>query len=362
VSITNPSINKLVSQIYPGSASIPAGNGDPQPSPATQANEPESEGATSTTQQIAELAKQGISDVVGYESPEFSKRYGSILDYPLNLASTKQDYIKFDIIEYRPRTVSEKNKFTFNKRYGTISSKDILTSIVLPIQPNAADLNAVSWNPDVISAVELGLTGVSASAISGTPPTDIATGIINQIKSLGGEFNSDAEAALRMFISRKAANVTGNADKFMSRILGSIINPNLELIFNAPKMRPFQFNFQLTPRSAREGTRVKNIIRVLKEASAVRRGIGDLFLKAPHVFQLSYWTYQSGRYILHPAMNKFKICALRNINVDYTPMGTYSTYADGTMTAYNMGLEFSEIEPVYADDYLVDKELGIVGY
>jgi hypothetical protein len=362
VSIQNPSINKLVSQIYSGSASTQAGNGDPQPTPATPANEPESEGATSTTQQIAELAKQGISDVAGYESPEFSKRYGSILDYPLNLASTKQDYIKFDIIEYRPRTVSEKNNFTFNKRYGTISRKDILTSIVLPIQPNATDSNTVSWNPDVISSVELGLTGVSASAISGTSPNDIATGIINQIKGLGGEFNSDAEAALRMFISRKAVNATGDADKFMSRILGSIINPNMELIFNAPQMRPFQFNFQLTPRSSREGTRVKNIIRVFKEASAIRRGIGDLFLKAPHVFQLSYWTYQSGRYITHPAMNKFKICALRNINVDYTPMNTYSTYMDGTMTAYTISIEFSEIEPVYADDYLIDNDLGIVGY
>jgi hypothetical protein len=79
VSMTNPGINKLVSQIYSGSPSISTGNGNPQPNPATPANEPESEGATSTTQQIAELAKQGISDIAGYESPEFSKRYGSIL-------------------------------------------------------------------------------------------------------------------------------------------------------------------------------------------------------------------------------------------------------------------------------------------
>jgi len=47
--------------------------------------------------------------------------------------------------------------------------------------------------------------------------------------------------------------------------------------------------------------------------------------------------------------------------MQYTPDGNYSTYHDGSMTAYQMQLSFKEIEPVFDDDY---NDLGndMIGY
>ena len=53
----------------------------------------------------------------------------------------------------------------------------------------------------------------------------------------------------------------------------------------------------------------------------------------------------------HLYLNSFKECALKACNVNYTPEQSYSTYTDGVMTAYQMSLQFMELEPVYNDDY-----------
>ena len=50
-------------------------------------------------------------------------------------------------------------------------------------------------------------------------------------------------------------------------------------------------------------------------------------------------------------MNKIKPCALTGFSVNYTPEGSYMTYADGgSMTGYDLSLTFKEIEPIYRDD------------
>jgi hypothetical protein len=54
-------------------------------------------------------------------------------------------------------------------------------------------------------------------------------------------------------------------------------------------------------------------------------------------------------------MNKIKYCALQNFSVDYTPLGSYTTYEDGTMVAYSLSMQFQELVPIYDKDYM-DKD------
>ena len=137
------------------------------------------------------------------------------------------------------------------------------------------------------------------------------------------------------------ANVTG-------RSTGQVINPNLELLFNGPRLRQFKFNFKLTPREPAEAQVIRDIILTLKRASAPKKTEGKLFLKFPDIFKLEYVYQGSGQ---HPFMHKFKPCALTNLSVDYTPDGSYMTYKDvPSMTAYNLSLSFGEIEPIYEED------------
>ena len=62
----------------------------------------------------------------------------------------------------------------------------------------------------------------------------------------------------------------------------------------------------------------------------------------------------------HPYLNKIKPCALTDFSVNYTPSGSYMTYRQGgSMTAYQISMTFSELEPIYQNDYFGEGESTI---
>ena len=79
-----------------------------------------------------------------------------------------------------------------------------------------------------------------------------------------------------------------------------------------------------------------------------------LFIKSPHTFFLGY--YKGGSQRLHPYLNKFKECALTDLSVQYAPAGNYATFVDGSPTQLQVQMSFSELEPVFDDDYGNDNE------
>jgi len=146
------------------------------------------------------------------------------------------------------------------------------------------------------------------------------------------------------------------------------MNPNMELLFTSPSMRNFSFAFTLAPRSKEEAKTVIRIIRFFKQGMAPIRSKSRLFLKSPHTFRLAYkhkaltGDPDRDRSLIanqrtnnsatdHPYLNKFKECAMSSFGVNYTPNGPYSTYEDGVMTAYNITMNFQEMNPIYNDDY-----------
>jgi len=149
----------------------------------------------------------------------------------------------------------------------------------------------------------------------------------------------------QIYLAEQAVGV----QNLLSRATGQVLNPNLELLFNGPALRSFNFTFKLSPRSGTEADEVKKIINFFKKNMAVRVVEGNIFLKSPYVFQIKYWKGTSE----HQSINLIKTCALQSCSVDYTPLGSYMTYEDeaATMVSYNISLQFQEIEPVYSDDY-----------
>ena len=96
-------------------------------------------------------------------------------------------------------------------------------------------------------------------------------------------------------------------------------------------------------------------IKFLKKNMAPIRMDGRLFLKTPNVFKLKY-IFKNGRQ--HPFLNKIKRCALMNMQVDYTPDGSYMTYDDGSMTSYNVTMTFGELNPIYQEDFDSSNDMG----
>ena len=141
---------------------------------------------------------------------------------------------------------------------------------------------------------------------------------------------------------------SGTGAQLLTRTTGMIMNPNMELLFQGPSLRPFSFSFKLSPRSPEEAKSVIKIIRFFKQGMAPISTDSNLFLKSPNTWQLQYL---EGGQNEHKYLNKFKECALQSLNVEYTPDGNYATFEDGVMTAYNMTMTFQEIEPIFSSDY-----------
>lgn len=307
------------------------------------------------------------------DSTKIRDNYGSIenLRYPYNLKSETQDCIQFTMFRYSGRNIKEISKETIGtagitgpnlSRRATDKNGNLITmgTVTLPIQPSISDSNGVEWGGANLNPVEAYFASMARGAMDmNGSVTDVLSDIMGKVqenlKKIGG--NPDFQNAIKLYLTQEAVGVQG----LLSRTTGAILNPNLELLFNGPTLRPFNFTFRLSPRSAEEASNVKRIIRFFKQGMSVKTSNTTVFLKAPNIFSIRYL---SGPNNDHKSLNRIKDCALLGCDVDYAPDGTYMTFddEDKTMTSYQLTLRFSELDPIYEDDYwnagLSDTEIG----
>jgi len=236
------------------------------------------------------------------------------------------------------------------------STEEIGRAVFLPMQPALQDSNSTSWGDDSLNALQIAGAGIAMDAIDRVSDGKFFEASEKLVTDTGNALNNFANAPgtgdfVKAYFAGKAvgANVLGRAT-------GAVLNNNLELLFKGPTLRSFNYNYKFTPRSPSEAAIIKEIILQFKRVMAVKRDNVGLFLKSPDVFKLQYIFGSTGQQ--HPFMNKLKTCALTNMTVDYTPDGTYMTYGDGSMTSYNVSLQFSELEPIYRSDQDEDGGIG----
>jgi hypothetical protein len=141
-----------------------------------------------------------------------------------------------------------------------------------------------------------------------------------------------------------------DAEAYRARATGTVINPNLELLFNGPKLRAFQFSFKMAPRSADEAKQIRGIIKFFKKSMAPKRAVTQddaFFLGAPNVFRIKFMNGNKESTTL-PTL---KTCALVNFTVNYTADGFYSAFNDGQPVSVQIDLSFAELTPIYNDNY-----------
>lgn len=287
---------------------------------------------------------------------------GTSFCYPEALRTTKQDRIKFDRYKVGTASIGGSGGLGSLKSKGTTG--DSLGTVFLAIPNQITDSNTVDWAGSTIDPIRLQLANRSIEAMR-NPTNDVSSmlkqltgGVFKDIKQ--GMANSQNRRNLQVYLAQEAVQAQG----LLSRLQGEVANPNLELLFNGPQLRPFTFSFRMTPRQASEAAQIKKIIRFFKEGMAIQSKAGDVFLKSPNVFKIQFMNGESTR---HKSLPLIKTCALIACDIDYTPDGSYMTVDDPTnkypMSCYQMTLRFSEIEPIYGDDY---KQSGVeadeIGY
>jgi len=246
------------------------------------------------------------------------------------------------------------------------ADKKLMGSVKLPIPNQLSVSQGVNWGEGRVNALEAGaflgvqnqmsqliagkknLAGVFGAGVDGMMKglaqlKEVGTGGSNQILSSLLAKNTLAQLGINVDSSQMIARSTGTA-----------INPNLELLFSGPKLRTFQFVFNFAPNEADEAQEVRGIMRMFREGMLPHNAsTGDrLFLGAPDVFRLSY----KNKTKRIKSLNIFKICALTACEVNFTPDNQYQSYEDAAAVSMpvrsTMKLTFTELSPIFADDYV----------
>jgi len=287
------------------------------------------------------------------------KNYG-ILRYPINQSRESTfDYLKIDVVKYlSSKLIQDQNQISFTRPSERLRGVESLGTVILPMQPNISDSNGVSWNEDQLNALQGAFAAYAYRNVSSAGEIQNGSDLLTFLKSAGSDLVGTLGAlandpGMSSLISGYFAGQAVGAN-VIGRATGAVINNNLELLFHGPKLRTFRYSYKFTPREKSEAETIKKIIRLFKREMATSQSDTGLFLQTPNVFKLKY-IYNGDRGEngdQHPYLNLIKPCALTNFSVNYTPDGTYMTYANGgSMTSYQVDMEFSELEPIYKNDY-----------
>ena len=313
-----------------------------------------------------------------YDSEE-DIMFFTTVKYPMDM-SDQQDRFSITCYSYQAPYATATEGSNVGSAYGVQRSspyrKKLGAGLLLPMPNNMVDGNARKWEEDNIN--NQALDAVRASMSNGVSQMIAGKiglgGFQGFLKNTMATLKSATQQSGRQeLFANEISQLVGDmgydvsADTILSRTAGVIANANTELLFAGVSLRSFEFNWMMSPRDIREAAQVRMIIRALKQWSAPRklkklvsgkdgadaRGTGQAggptyFLGTPNIFRLRYLT-AGNKDIL--GVNKFKPCALTDINLNYTPEGMWMAYQGGQPVSVQMSLKFNELEPIYNTDY-----------
>lgn len=264
------------------------------------------------------------------------------LVYPTALKTNRtQDKLQVRVLKYEPRDTQEGRMYALKERS---QRRNKIGEVWLPVPGGVGDNNSVSWGEDTMNPAQLAVANATFNVLKGKSFDQTGKEITDTLQNAGGQDKADVKTGLAAIFTQAATNT-----KILTRKTGAVVNPNMELLFGGPSLRPFAFTYRLSPRDRGESIICKKIIRLFKQSMAVQRTKSQLFLKSPNTYQLRWIDGQ--KQSDHDFLPRIKECALTGFNVNYTPDGNYATYDDSSMVSYEIQFAFQELEPVYNDDY-----------
>ena len=339
------------------------------------------------TEQQKAFAQQEEERFYSYAGFNNDYKGSDIMMYPSDM-NTSQDHFKImrynyqrkDLNASKPRRnlVQKENGIerTVSVAGDSVVGSKLLGSILLPM-PKVTDVNGVEWGKS-----ELTISGLAAIGA-----VDIATqqgkfagkseeekqrdaNIKKELTDLrgispsGSSAKNFASATYTQIVSKLAGFAFGtdlDADTYLARSGGRVLNPNAEMLFQGPVIRDFSFSFLMVARSQKEGDEIRKIIRFLKLGMAPKFR-NTTYLKNPDIFTLQYKSGKGENDVLD-TVNRFNPggLALTTMAVDYAPNGYWSAYRDSQPVAVKMDLSFTELRPIYEQDQL-ETPASSVGY
>lgn len=275
------------------------------------------------------------------------------LSYPIDVHQGTNDYVIFSAHDYRTNRAfvgQTKNKGGVSPPRTRGSSEIIL------YMPNSTPgvSNEQSWNQKsfegplgaMIGDMQVGAT----SAINQFGTEGAGSNAIQSIKDQFSKIGQSGGSAAKQFITKELAALSGlSASNLQAIASGQIYNPNIELLYEGPKLRSFAMAFNMIPKDTTERDMINKIIMEFKKWSSPSDN-GAMF-EVPKVWDVKFMHKNSqNRY-----MNSFKRAALTNVQVQANPSSDmHVTFDDGMPIVTSLGLTFQEVDIITREDHLTE--------
>ena len=179
----------------------------------------------------------------------------------------------------------------------------------------------------------------------------------NTVKNQLDNFVPIAGAKALAKVVKKIGGDSIDINDITGGMSGAILNPNVELMYGGGDLRNFSLNFKLIPRDRGEKGIINEICNQFKKAMLPKMDPGDVmgatstgtfagFIGVPDLCRVAFM--HGGNE--HEALPRFKMCAITQVDVNYTPDGTYATYFDGQPVAVQLTVSFQETKLVFAEE------------
>ena len=162
-----------------------------------------------------------------------------------------------------------------------------------------------------------------------------------QAKGWGGNKDSALSSVANVALSK------GPNSGMVSAATGLAANPRKEQLFKGVDFRTFAFNYSFAPRNESEAENVLNIIKMFKfHMHPEMKDTTSFLYLYPSEFDIVYYKGSKENLKIH----RHTSCALTGLEINYTPNGNFTTFANGMPTQIDVVLQFKELA-------LLDKEL-----
>ena len=283
------------------------------------------------------------------------------------LINEGEDFVMFDFYDYKPpfqdrvapdgkyinQTLSQYNASGYSSEF----FKDKAYPQILMYMPQDVQDNfSAKWEGKKFGAIT---TGMIAAAGQEGNINKIKTGAKTVEKAIG-KGSVEAAASIVTGLAQKITGDTISAGDLFGGISGVARNPNVEVLFQSMELRTFDLTFKMAPFDENDVQRMDAIIKIFKQAMLPQYSLGKDtkvfgqkndalqagFIQVPKVCAVNFMRGN----IRNRFLPRYKMCAITDVNVNYTPDNVYATYNRSSPVATELKISFMETKLVFSED------------
>ena len=295
---------------------------------------------------------------------------GTSLRFPHDmLIDEGEDFVMFDFYDYRPpfkgkvyggegqevvnQTLAQYNASGYANEY--FKDKKF-KQILLYMPQDVTDTFAAKWEGKKFGALTTGVISAAGAGQRNNKLKDV-------VKAATEAFDRGGANAAAQIVTGLANKITGDTistgDVF-GGISGVARNPNVELLFQSMELRTFDLTFKMAPYDQTDVSNMNDIIKTFKKAMLPQYKLGEGvkvfgmendaleggFIQVPKVCAVNFMRGASRNSYLP----RYKMCAITDVNVNYTPDNVYATFDRSSPVATELKLSFMETKLVFSED------------